>query len=185
MSFDAEATDQFAGGALWLVSVPVFHSSTRLSNSKHTHSHDTPPPPPPTQHPCYFSDSPGKGTCFSCRTLHTKLNNISSHFRLFSCSHVVPSGLSRLDQPFHFTLNSNQQLLSFRASSRLPLSCPACTQQPFLLHATKHYNLLQTLSSSVLSSSSLFSALCAPLRLQQYKICSASELSSCSFTWIM
>ena len=109
------------------MSVPVFHSFTWLTNRRHTHSHDYPPPTPDA-----ISDSPGKGTCFSRRTLHTNLNSISSQFRLFSCSHVVPSGLSWLDQPFHFTLNSSQQLLSFRASSRLPLSCPACAQQPLV-----------------------------------------------------
>ena len=139
MSFDAEATNQSEGGS---VSVPVLHSSPLFSKSRHTHSNEPPPPPQNKTHPpCYYSYSPGKGTCFSRRTLHTNLNSISSQFRLFSCSHVVPSGLLWLDQPFHFTLNSNQQLLSFRASSRLPLSCPACAQQPLLLHACLNMTL--------------------------------------------
>ena len=151
------------------MNVSEFHSSTWFSKFKHTLSHD-PPPPPQSHPPCYSSHSPGKGTCFSRRTLHTNLNNISSQFRFFSCSHVVPLGLSWLDQPFHFTLNSSQQLLSFRASSRLPLSCPACTQQPCLLHATEHEVLFQTLSSSSLSSSSLFSAFRTPLHLLAIQI---------------
>ena len=109
----------------------MFHSSKCFSHRRHTHSCAPSLPLPQTHPPCYFSDPPGKGTCFSRRTLHTNFNSIESQFRLFSCSHVVPSGLSWLDQPSHFTLNSNQQLLSFRASSRLPLSCPECTQQPF------------------------------------------------------
>ena len=83
--------------------------------------------------------APGRGTTFSLLILCRNWCSSTSQFKSWKCSQVVPSGCFASAQSFHLTLNSSQQLDSFRASSRRPLSCPTrnCHSTHLLFPTTK------------------------------------------------